>query len=196
LRTNRWFKRFLETIDKTTINNTQKTFGIIQGGLYKDLRIKSAQAVNDLPVFGTAIGGAVGKTKKEMYDILEVLEPVMDPERPRHLLGIGDLETIPEFLKRGIDIFDCALPTRIARHGTAMTKKGYVNINKTIYKNIFKPIEKACKCATCKTHTLAEIHFLFKGHEMLAGRLITIHNLYFLENYLREVREKIDLGKF
>ncbi len=195
-RTNRWYARFLDTIDSRQKNNQQAVFGIVQGGLYKDLRIASAKAVSNLPVFGIAIGGAVGKTKSEMYGVLDATIPHCDPVRPRHLLGIGDLETIPEFLKRGIDIFDCALPTRIARHGTAMTKKGYVNINKTIYKNIFKPIEKGCTCPACASHTLAEIHFLLKGHESLAGRLITIHNLYFLENYLNDIRSKIEQNKF
>jgi len=195
-RTERWFKRFLGTIDKKTKNNRQAVFGIVQGGLYKDLRIASAKAVSNLPIFGIAIGGAVGKTKKEMYDVLDATIPHCDPVRPRHLLGIGDLETIPEFLRRGIDIFDCAMPTRIARHGAAITTKGYTNINKSEFKNKFRPIEKGCRCKTCATHTLAEIHFLLKGRETLAGRLITIHNLFFLENYLEEIRQKIETGKF
>ncbi len=191
-RTERWFKRFLNT----PISKTQRVFGIVQGGLYKDLRVASAKAVSKLPVFGIAIGGAVGKTKKEMYGVLHATIPHCDPVRPRHLLGIGDLETIPEFLKRGIDIFDCAMPTRIARHGTAITKKGYLNINKSGFKNTLRSIEKGCGCMTCRTHTLAEIHFLLKGNETVAGRLITIHNLYFLEQYLENVREEIEMGKF
>jgi queuine tRNA-ribosyltransferase len=207
-RTERWFERFLKVTNQDSnkksrmstnsqlTKNRQSIFGIVQGGLYKDLRIASAKAVSNLPVFGIAIGGAVGKTKKEMYDVLDVTIPHCDPLRPRHLLGIGDLETIPEFLKRGIDIFDCAMPTRIARHGTAIAKKGYININKSEFKNKFQPIEKGCHCKTCAAHTLAEIHFLLKGRETLAGRLITIHNLFFLENYLEEIRQKIEIGKF
>jgi len=173
----------------------QAIFGIIQGGVYKDLRRESTKFVNNLDVFGIAIGGALGKDKKEMYKIIDWINEEIDYQRPHHLLGIGDLETIEEIIKRGIDLFDCALPTRIARHGTAMTEKGYLNLTSSRYKKSFEPIEKNCQCPVCQKWTKAQINFLFRAKESLAGRLLTIHNLYFLEQKLKKIRERIKNGK-
>jgi tRNA-guanine family transglycosylase len=191
--TNQWYKRFLSA--SKGLKN-QKIFGIIQGGVYKDLREESTKFVNDLPVFGIAIGGALGKSKKDMYKTISWVNKDIDWQRPHHLLGIGDLEVLEEIIKLGIDLFDCALPTRIARHGTAMTSKGYLNLNAGKLKNVFEPIDKKCQCPVCKKYTIAQINFLFKSKEMLAGKLLTIHNLFFLETKLEEIRKKIESGKF
>jgi tRNA-guanine family transglycosylase len=191
--TNQWYKRFLNASKGL---KDQKIFGIIQGGIYKDLREESTKFVNDLPVFGIAIGGALGKSKNDMYKTISWVNKDIDWQRPHHLLGIGDLEVLEEIIKLGIDLFDCALPTRIARHGTAMTSKGYLNLNTGKLKDVFEPIDKKCQCLVCKEYTIAQINFLFKSKEMLAGKLLTIHNLFFLETKLEEIRKKIELGKF
>jgi len=185
-----WFNRFLKVS-----NTKQKIFGIIQGGVYSDLRQQSTKFVNDLPVFGIAIGGALGKNKKEMYKIISGVNKDIDWQRPHHLLGIGDLEAMEKIVKLGIDLFDCALPTRISRHGTAMTSKGYINLVSGRYKDSFEPIEKGCKCPVCQQWTKAQLNFLFKAKEQLAGKLLTIHNLYFFENKLEEIRKKIGKGE-
>jgi len=209
-RTHRWYQRFLEAQRGITLKSNaekrgsevksqgsmikdQKTFGIIQGGLYKDLRLASTEFVNNLPVFGTAIGGAF--IKKDLLKILSWISQKTDYSRPHHMLGVGDIESIPDIIKLGIDLFDCALPTRIARHGTAITKMGYRDIRKNEFKNKFQPIDKNCKCFTCENYTLAQLNFLVRAKEPLAGRLLTIHNLFFFESYLEELRDKIESGR-
>jgi queuine tRNA-ribosyltransferase len=202
-RTNRWFERFLQENKKLktkgkrpkTRERKQEMFGIVQGGLFKDLRIQSVRAVNDLPVFGIATGGAVGKTKREMYGILDTVAKHIDPARPHHLLGIGDLESIPEFLARGVDLFDCAMPTRMARHGVALTAHERIAVSRGKYKNVFSPIDKKCGCDTCATYPLAALHLLYKQGEMLASRLLTVHNLHFMNRFVADIREKIETGK-
>ena len=195
-----WFERFLSAASfsrkssKKGKKRKQEIFGIIQGGTYKDLRQQSTEFVNSLPVFGIAIGGALGKTKREMYRIISWINQKIDWQRPHHLLGIGDLDVLEEIVKLGIDLFDCALPTRIARHGTALTSKGYLNITSGRLKNKFEPIEKTCQCPVCQKYTIAQINFLFHAKEQLAGKLLTIHNLYFLNNQLEKIREKIKRG--
>ncbi len=173
----------------------QAVFGIVQGGVYKDLRQQSTQFVNNLDVFGIAIGGALGNSKKEMYKIISWVQDVADSARPRHLLGIGDLDVLEKIIEQGIDLFDCALPTRIARHGTAMTSKGNVNMVSGKHKNNFKPIEKGCGCPTCQKYSIAQINFLFRAKEQLAGKLLTMHNLFFLETQLEKIRQKIANNK-
>lgn len=189
-----WFERFIKKAHKE--KSQQEIFGIIQGGIYRKLREESTKFVNNLPVFGIAIGGALGKTKKDIYKTISWINKEIDFQRPHHLLGIGDLEVIEEIVKLGIDLFDCALPTRIARHGTAMTKNGYLNLNSGRYKNSFEPIEKGCQCPACQQWTKAQINFLFRAKEQLAGKLLTIHNLFFLESKLEEIRKKIVQNKF
>ena len=187
-----WFERFL----KTDISSNQKVFGIIQGGIYKDLRIKSAEFVNNLDVFGIAIGGALGKKKEDMYRTISWVNEKIDWQRPHHLLGIGDLDVMERIIKLGIDLFDCALPTRIARHGIALTSKGPLDLKKTVLKDKFKPLDKDCNCFVCQNYTQAQINFFFKSKEQIAGRLLTIHNLYFIETLLEKIREKIAENKF
>ncbi|MEK7612456.1 MAG: tRNA guanosine(34) transglycosylase Tgt [Patescibacteria group bacterium] len=190
-RTNRWFKRFLDT----KISPTQATFGIIQGGTFRDLRKESAKAVSNLPVFGIAIGGALGKSKADVKRVLSWVNEYIDWEKPHHMLGIGDLESIPEMIKGGIDLFDCALPTRIARHGTALTTRGYLQLKKAEFRNDMKPIIPSCICFTCLNYSRAHLHFLLKGYELLPLKLLTIHNLGLMEQYVANIREKIAAGK-
>ncbi len=193
-----WFNRFLKIeslVQHRHGQSNQKIFGIIQGGVYNDLRKESTKFVNNLPVFGIAIGGALGKNKKEMYKIISDINKDIDWQRPHHLLGIGDLEVMEKIIKLGIDLFDCALPTRIARHGTAFTSKGRMNIVAGQLKDKFEPIEKTCKCPVCQNYTIAQINFLFKAKEPLAGKLLTIHNLFFIETYLEKIRKKIAQGE-
>ena len=185
-RTERWSKRFLSV----EIPKSQQVFGIIQGGLYKDLRLASTEYVNNLPVFGTAIGGAF--IKKDLFKILSWISAKTDYSRPHHMLGVGDIESILDIVKSGIDLFDCVIPTRLARHGTALTRGGNLDLKKSSLKNKFQPIDKSCKCFTCENYTLAQLNFLVRAKETLAGRLLTIHNLFFLENYLEEIRNKIE----
>ena len=191
--TNQWYERFLRALKGL---KKQKIFGIIQGGTYKDLRKESTKFVNNLPVFGIAIGGAFGKNKKDMYETISWVNEDIDWQRPHHLLGIGDLDVLEEIVKLGIDLFDCALPTRIARHGAAMTSKGYLNLNAGKIKNVLEPIDKKCRCPVCQKYTISQINFLFRAKEQLAGKLLTIHNLFFLETKLEEIRGKIAAGRF
>lgn len=195
-----WFIKFFNYGGRTSIVDSmvknQEVFGIIQGGTYRDLRQESTRFVNNLPVFGIAIGGALGKNKKEMYKIISWINQDIDWQRPHHLLGIGDLEVIEKIIELGVDLFDCALPTRIARHGTALVSRGHLNLNSSGLKNKFEPIDKNCQCPVCQNYTIAQINFLLKAKEQLAGKLLTIHNLYFLETKLEEIRNKIETGKF
>jgi len=187
-----WFNRFLKVAKNS---KKQKVFGIIQGGVYKDLRKESTKFVNNLPVFGIAIGGALGKNKKEMYRIISDINKDIDWQRPHHLLGIGDLDVMEKIIKLGVDLFDCALPTRIARHGTAFTSKGRLNVKAGHLKDKFEPIDKKCQCPVCRNYTIAQINFLFRAKEPLAGKLLTIHNLFFIETYLEKIRKKIAQGE-
>ncbi len=187
--TNQWYERFLKA--SKGLRN-QKIFGIVQGGIYRELRKESTKFVNNLPVFGIAIGGALGKSKQDMYKTISWVNEDIDWQKPHHLLGIGDLEVLEEIIKLGIDLFDCALPTRIARHGTAMTSNGYLNLNAGKLKDKFEPIDKECQCPVCQNWTIAQINFLFRAKEQLAGKLLTVHNLFFLEDKIEKIRKKIE----
>lgn len=191
-----WFERFLSARLKDKKRKEQAVFGIIQGGIYPDLRRRSVGFVNNLDVFGIAIGGALGKSKKEMYKTISWIQDSADPLRPRHLLGIGDLDVLEKIIKQGIDLFDCALPTRISRHGQALTSQGRFNIKSSKHKNSFRPIEKNCACPVCQNYTIAQINFLFQAQEQLAGKLLTMHNLFFLESQIEKIREKIKDDNF
>lgn len=191
-----WFERFLTTHYQDKVKKDQAIFAIVQGGIYKDLREESVNFVNNLNVFGIAIGGALGKNKKEMYKTISWVQGLADPLKPRHLLGIGDMDVLEKIIRLGIDLFDCALPTRIARHGQALTSKGGIDLKSGKYKNTFQSIEEKCQCPTCQNYTIAQINFLFRAQEQLAGKLLTIHNLFFLENRLEEIRKRIAMSKF
>jgi queuine tRNA-ribosyltransferase/7-cyano-7-deazaguanine tRNA-ribosyltransferase len=187
-RTHRWAKRSLESYDY----KRQALFGIVQGGAYKDLRIKSAKTIGAMDFQGFGIGGSLGKSKKEMFQVLDWSVPLLPENKPKHLLGIGSPEDIWEAVKRGIDTFDCVAPTRLGRNGSALLKKGKtLNIKSGRYLKDKNPIDKKCGCYACQNYTRAYISHLFKANEMLGPILTTIHNLYFMESLMRDIRKKI-----
>ncbi len=194
-RTHRWetksLKAFQQKINNKKQIQNQAIYGIIQGGAYKDLREKSAKFIGGMDFFGMAIGGSLGKSKKDMHKILDWTIPLLPENRPRHLLGIGGIEDIKEGVKRGIDTFDCAAPTRMARNGTLLTKERQINIMNAKYRTDKNPIEKGCQCYTCQNYSCAYLRHLFWAKEMLAGRLATIHNLYFMMELMKKIRKNI-----
>ena len=191
-RTHRWAKRSLDTFQKLNPKGSQQAiYGIVQGGAYRDLREKSAKFIGKMPFFGLAIGGSLGKSKKDMHQILDWTIPLLPEEKPRHLLGIGGIEDIIEGVKRGIDTFDCAAPTRMARNGTLLTKNGRLNIMNARFREDKNPIEKDCQCYTCQNYSRAYLRHLFQAGELLAPRLATIHNLHFMTNLMKEIRKTI-----
>jgi queuine tRNA-ribosyltransferase len=188
-RTTRWLKRCKEA-HKNTEN--QALFGIIQGGMYKDLREQSAKEILELDLPGYAVGGlSVGEPKELMYEVLDYTVPLMPENKPRYLMGVGSPDDLLEGVIRGIDMFDCVLPTRIARNGTAMTSVGKVVVRNAKYARDFSPLDPNCDCYCCKNYTRAYIRHLVKANEILASRLITTHNLHFLLNLMKQVREAI-----
>jgi queuine tRNA-ribosyltransferase len=188
-RTTRWAKRCIEAHKRP---QDQALFGIVQGGAYKDLREKSAQDLIELDFPGYAVGGlSVGEPKDVMYEVLDYTVPLLPKNKPRYLMGVGSPDALIEGVIRGIDMFDCVLPTRIARNGTAMTSIGRVVIKNALYREDFSPLDPNCGCYTCQNFTRAYIRHLFKADEILGLRLTTIHNLYFLLNLMKGIREAI-----
>jgi len=188
--TSRWLKRCKETLGES---ETQSLFGIVQGGMYEDLRKLSISQVTDLDLPGYAIGGlSVGEPKKLMYEVLDYTVPLLPGNKPRYLMGVGSPDDLIEGVIRGIDMFDCVLPTRIARNGTAMTRYGKVVVRNAQYAKDFNPIDASCNCYTCRNYSRAYIRHLLKANEILALRLMTIHNLSFLINIMKEIREAIN----
>jgi len=192
-RTHRWAIRALKEFKRTSIKS-QALFGIIQGGAYHDLRKKSARFISGQDFDGYAIGGSLGKSTEEMHQVLEWTIPSLPQDKPRHLLGIGEIGDIFEVVTRGIDLFDCVLPTRLARTGTLFTKEGErfrMHIRNAQYTNDPRPIEKGCDCYTCCNFSRAYLRYLFMAKELLAIQLASIHNLYFLESLMRRIRTAI-----
>ena len=188
-RTTRWAKRCKDSHKKTEV---QGLFGIIQGGMYKDLRIQSAKEITELDFPGYAVGGlSVGEPKPVMYEVLEYTTPNMPKDKPRYLMGVGSPDCLIEGVIRGIDMFDCVLPTRIARNGTAMTTIGKVVIKNSQYYEDFEALDPNCDCYTCKNYSRAYLRHLYKAQEILSARLVTYHNLYFLINLMKQVRQAI-----
>lgn len=188
-RTTRWAKRCK---DAHTNTENQALFGIIQGGMYKDLREQSAREITALDLPGYAIGGlSVGEPKPLMYEVLDYTVPLMPADKPRYLMGVGSPDDLVEGVLRGIDMFDCVLPTRIARNGTAFTSGGKVVIRNAVYQEDFTPLDPECDCYTCRNYTKAYLRHLVKCNEILASRLLTYHNLYFLINLMKNVRQAI-----
>jgi queuine tRNA-ribosyltransferase/7-cyano-7-deazaguanine tRNA-ribosyltransferase len=193
-RTHQWAKR---SVQAWTNREKQGLYGIIQGGAYKDLRLKSSEYICSLDTPGIAIGGSLGRSKSDMYDILDWILPVLPDNRPRHLLGIGEIEDLFGASARGIDTFDCVSPTRIARNGSVYVSpknggspknKFNINIRSQRYASDSKPLDPGCQCFTCKTHSRAYIRHLFASGELLAMRLCTIHNLHFVLSLMSEIR--------
>ena len=188
-RTHRWEKRSL--MEHLKNPNNQAMYAVVHGGVDPTLRQKSAKYLSSLDFDGFAIGGSLGKTKEEMHTMLKDLMEHLPKDRPNHLLGIGDLESIDQSIPLGIDTFDSAYPTKAARHGTILTKKGKIKLSTLTNALNFGPIEKDCLCPTCKRFSMAYIHHLFKAKELIAFTLTSIHNLYFMVEQMREYREMI-----
>lgn len=201
-RTTRWLKRCKKEMDRLnslpdTINKKQMLFGINQGSTYSDLRIQHMKDIAKLDLDGYAIGGlAVGETADEMYRIIEDIEPYMPKDKIRYLMGVGTPVNILESVKRGVDLFDCVMPSRNARHGHLFTKSGIININNQKYQKDLAPIDKECNCPVCKSFSRAYLRHLKKAEEMLYMRLAVMHNLYFYNNLMEEIRNALDNGEF
>jgi queuine tRNA-ribosyltransferase len=175
----------------------QALFGIVQGGIYPDLREKSANFIASLDFPGDAIGGlSVGETKAEMNAMLDVVDPILPENKPRYLMGVGSPEDLINGIQRGIDIFDCVLPTRLARHAAAMTRSGRLNLMNAVFARDEKPIESGCNCYTCRTFTRAYLRHLIVAKEILASTLISIHNIAVLLNLVRDARQAICNGSY
>lgn len=180
-----------------TVNPHQMLFGINQGSTYADLRIEHMKAIAELDLDGYAIGGlAVGEPTEEMYRIIEAVEPHMPKNKIRYLMGVGTPANILEAVYRGVDLFDCVMPSRNARHGHAFTNAGCRNLLNAKYTLDDQPIDPECDCPVCRRHSRAYIHHLFKAGEMLAMRLTVMHNLYFYNNLMERIRDALDAGTF
>jgi queuine tRNA-ribosyltransferase len=192
-RTHAWAER----CQAAQSRSDQALFGIVQGGIFPDLRAESARFLSALDFPGYAIGGlSVGETKAEMHAMLEVVEPLLPANKPRYLMGVGSPEDLINGIARGVDIFDCVLPTRLARHQAAMTRRGRVNLMNTTHTHSAAPIEDGCQCYTCKHFTRAYLRHLIVAKEMLAATLISIHNLSMLLTLVRDARIAILAGDF
>ncbi|HET7581038.1 MAG TPA: tRNA guanosine(34) transglycosylase Tgt [Bacillales bacterium] len=188
-RTSRWAERCLEAHSRP---DKQALFGIVQGGEYKDLRKQSAADLVSLDFPGYAVGGlSVGEPKSVMNEMLEFTTPLLPEGKPRYLMGVGSPDSLIDGAIRGIDMFDCVLPTRIARNGTCMTSEGRLVVRNAKYARDFRPIDEACDCHVCRTYSRAYIRHLVKTNETFGFRLTTYHNLYFLINLMRQVRQAI-----
>ena len=201
-RTTRWLHRCKAEMQRLnqlpdTIIKHQMLFGINQGSTYEDLRIAHMKEIVELDLDGYAIGGlAVGETADEMYRIIDAVEPYMPQNKPRYLMGVGTPVNILEGVARGVDLFDCVMPSRNARHGTLFTSQGIVNINNQKYITDDSPIDPECDCHTCQNFSKSYVRHLFKANEMLGMRLATIHNLHFYNKLMELIRLALDGGYF
>ena len=188
-RTHRWEKRSIDA----HLKNPQKQamYAVIHGGIHKAYRLLSCQTLSALPFDGFAIGGSLGKTREEMETMLDYTIPALDPKKPRHLLGIGDLASLDMAVPLGLDTFDSAYPTKAARHGMALTQNGAITIDQGIYKDDPRPIDAGCLCHTCQHYTRAYLHHLLKAKELTLYTLMSLHNLYFMGKTMERIREKI-----
>lgn len=197
-RTTRWLHRCKDEMNRLnslpdTINNKQMLFGINQGGTYEDIRIEHAKTIAKMDLDGYAIGGlAVGESHEDMYRIIDVVVPYLPEDKPIYLMGVGIPSNILEAVDRGVDFFDCVLPARNGRHAHVFTKEGKINLLNAKFELDDKPIDEGCQCPACKHYTRAYIRHLFKAKEMLAMRLCVLHNLYFYNNLMEEIRDAID----
>lgn len=201
-RTVRWLRRCKAELTRLnalpdTVNPHQLLFGINQGSTFHDLRIQHMKEIAQLDCDGYAIGGlAVGETAQEMYDTIEAVEPYMPKDKPRYLMGVGTPVNILEAVYRGVDLFDCVMPSRNARHGHLFTWEGIININNAKYELDQNPIDSGCDCPVCRQHSRAYIRHLLKAGEMLGMRLAVMHNLYFYNTLMEKIREALDQGNF
>ena len=197
-RTTRWLERCKKEMDRlnsldTTINKEQLLFGINQGGTYEDIRIEHAKEIAKMDLDGYAIGGlAVGESHEDMYRIIDAVVPHLPEDKPIYLMGVGTPENILEAVSRGVDFFDCVLPARNGRHGHVFTSHGKINLMNAKIELDKSPIDEGCQCPACKNYTRAYIRHLFKAKEMLAMRLCVLHNLYFYNKLMEDIRAAID----
>ena len=189
-KTHRWAQICLD-VKKTD----QALYGIVQGGKFEDLRTESAKFIGSMPFDGFGIGGEFGDEKRTMGDMLNFTLPYLPEEKPRHLLGIGHLEDIPEIIKSGVDTFDCIVPTHYARHGAAFTSEGKLDIKKSKFTDDQSPLDKTCKCTTCQNYTRSYIHHLLKADEITGLTLMTFHNLFYFNTFVANIREDIKNGR-
>ena len=201
-RTTRWLYRCKTEMDRLNslpdaINPHQLLFGINQGCTYDDLRVKHMKDISTLDLDGYAIGGlAVGESAAEMYRVIEAVEPHMPQDKPRYLMGVGTPVNIIEGVWRGIDLFDCVMPSRNARHGHLFTWKGIINLNNAKYERDHSPVDETCTCPVCRHHTRAYLRHLIKSGEMLGQRLTVMHNLYFYNTLMEKIRTVLEEGRF
>jgi queuine tRNA-ribosyltransferase len=192
-RTHRWAERSV----KAKTRADQAVFGIVQGGVNPEMRAESAQFISSLDTPGIAIGGlSVGETKDEMHTMLDIVTPLLPDDRPRYLMGVGTPEDLINGVGRGIDIFDCVLPTRLARHHSAFSPEGRLNLMNASFARDPRPIDETCDCYSCRTFTRSYLRHLIVAKELLAGTLISIHNLRALIRLMEEIRAMIAEGKF
>ena len=201
-RTTSWLNRCIAEMKRLnsledTVNPEQMLFGINQGGIYADLRSEHMKEIAELDLDGYAIGGlAVGEPTEIMYEIIEAVEPYAPQDKPRYLMGVGTPGNIIEGVYRGVDLFDCVMPSRNARHGHLFTHEGIININNAKYETDDRPIDAVCGCPVCQRHSRAYIRHLLKAKEMLGMRLAVMHNLWFYNHLMSDIRENLDNGTF
>lgn len=201
-RTTRWLERCkvemarLNSLEDT-VNKSQMLFGINQGAIFDEIRISHAKRISEMDLDGYALGGlAVGESHEEMYHILDVTVPHLPKDKPTYLMGVGTPANILEAVDRGVDFFDCVYPTRNGRHGHAYTNHGKINLFNAKYEKDMRPLEEGCMCPACKRYSRAYIRHLLKAKEMLGMRLIVLHNLYFYNTMMEEIRDALDEGNF
>ena len=201
-RTTRWLERCktemarLNSLDDT-VNKNQMLFAIDQGAIFDDIRIEHAKRISEMNLDGYAIGGlAVGESHEEMYHVLDVTVPHLPKDKPTYLMGVGTPANILEAVERGVDFFDCVYPTRNGRHGHAYTNRGKINLFNAKYEKDMRPLEEGCMCPACRRYSRAYIRHLLKAKEMLGMRLIVLHNLYFYNTMMEEIRDALDEGNF
>jgi queuine tRNA-ribosyltransferase len=201
-RTTRWLKRCQAEMNRLnnleyTVNPHQLLFGINQGAIFDDLRIEHAKTISDMELDGYAVGGlAVGETHEEMYHVLETVVPYLPENKPTYLMGVGTPANILEAVERGVDFFDCVYPSRNGRHGHLYTNRGHINLLNARYELDDTPIEEGCDCPACRRYSKAYIRHLLKSGEMLGMRLCVLHNLYFYNHMMEEIRASIESGTF
>ena len=201
-RTTRWLERCKNEMQRLngledTVNRHQMLFGINQGAIYTDIRIDHAKRISEMDLDGYAVGGlAVGESHEEMYRILDVVVPHLPEEKPTYLMGVGTPANILEAVDRGVDFFDCVYPTRNGRHGHVYTNHGKINLFNEQFSKDMRPIEEGCQCPACRSYSRAYIRHLLKAKEMLGMRLCVLHNLYFYNTMMEEIRDALDAGNF
>ena len=201
-RTTRWLERCKKEMQRLngledTINKNQMLFGINQGAIFDDIRIDHAKRISEMDLDGYAVGGlAVGESHEEMYHILDVTVPHLPEDKPTYLMGVGTPANILEAVDRGVDFFDCVYPSRNGRHGHVYTNFGKLNLFNQKFERDMRPIEEGCQCPACRTYSRAYIRHLLKAKEMLGMRLCVLHNLYFYNTMMEEIRDAIDMGNY